>query len=949
MKILAPRGKRPLLWLMVLLCAAGGPALAQIISVTGSGDDNGPVFSAGRIGGEVTGSCGGFAFPYTLAGTSNTARVAELRQAIDCANANASDDEINLGGNTLVLGDAPYTDANGANALPFVSSKLTLSNGALERGAAAPAFRFLAVAASGDLSLRAMQLRKGRSLADGGAIRAGGRLTVEGSVFEDNVAATLGGALSTQARTDIITSRFTRNAAPDGAAIAGDTMTGTNVTSVGGSRFEDNGAADSRSVIWNKSYFGMVASLVTGSHLAAAGSSLLQFHQDTEVAELRNVTIADNAVQGALFAWPSANVQVRNSIVWDNQFGSLGNVTSVHNIMPGAGVAAGSLDQPPGFVAPGDYRLGAGSPAIDAGDNSYGWPGPDLAGNPRPLDDSGVADSGNGTAPIMDMGAYEYQANSVAAGIAVTPTSGLVTTETGGTATFSIVLARYPKADVTLALSSSDASEGVVVPASLTITQANWNRPHAITVTGLDDGISDGDQAYTIAIGPASSADPAYAGIDPPDVAVVNEEAAIPPHRVGGTVIGLLGSGLVLSLAGTGETLPVTADGAFTFTTAIASGQTYSVTVASYPQVPAQSCVVINGSGTMGAADISNVVVNCGAAGTRAIGGTLSGLGGGSLVLQLNGGGDLTRSANGSYAFATRLVDGASYVVTVKTQPQGHWCTLANASGTVQGANITNVDASCAPLAAQLHLDVDDGHTFARYGYLRDYFVTLGNTGNMAANGVALTGVFSAAFDVANVHWQCLGGASLCSSAGAAGFSDTANLPPNSSVTWLVSVPVLGGSDAVDATFTVNLPPAGSGLFDADTDTLVLFRDSFDVPYGDGTRAVEPMQLRDEHSVTVEWLPARSDVITVVRVLQTPEGEVAVQRLRYRGVDFVRLLGTDDTGQQKASAWAQVADGARLVAGRIAGADGTSIVLLEGAQRPLALPQYASHANGEMQ
>ena len=112
----------------------------------------------------------------------------------------------------------------------------------------------------------------------------------------------------------------------------------------------------------------------------------------------------------------------------------------------------------------------------------------------------------------------------------------------------------------------------------------------------------------------------------------------------------------------------------------------------------------------------------------------MSGLGGGSLVLQLNGGGDLVRSVNGSYAFATRLVDGANYVVTVKTQPQGHWCTLTHASGTVQGADVTNVDASCAPLAAELHLDVDDGYAFARYGYVRDYFVTLGNTGNRAAN-----------------------------------------------------------------------------------------------------------------------------------------------------------------------------------------------------------------------
>ena len=51
-----------------------------------------------------------------------------------------------------------------------------------------------------------------------------------------------------------------------------------------------------------------------------------------------------------------------------------------------------------------------------------------------------------------------------AAGITVTPTSGLVTTEAGaGTATFTVVLNSEPTADVTIGLSSDDTSEGTVV------------------------------------------------------------------------------------------------------------------------------------------------------------------------------------------------------------------------------------------------------------------------------------------------------------------------------------------------------------------------------------------------------------------------------------------------------------------------------------------------------
>ena len=62
-----------------------------------------------------------------------------------------------------------------------------------------------------------------------------------------------------------------------------------------------------------------------------------------------------------------------------------------------------------------------------------------------------------------------------AAGITVTPTSGLTTTEAVGTATFTVVLTSQPTADVTIGLSASDPTEGTVSSPSLTFTPANWN------------------------------------------------------------------------------------------------------------------------------------------------------------------------------------------------------------------------------------------------------------------------------------------------------------------------------------------------------------------------------------------------------------------------------------------------------------------------------------------
>jgi len=53
---------------------------------------------------------------------------------------------------------------------------------------------------------------------------------------------------------------------------------------------------------------------------------------------------------------------------------------------------------------------------------------------------------------------------------------------------------------------------------------------------------------------------------------------------------------------------------------------------------------------------------------TYSIGGTVSGLSG-TLVLQNNGGNDLSLTQNGTFNFSTTLSDGTNYSVTVLTHP----------------------------------------------------------------------------------------------------------------------------------------------------------------------------------------------------------------------------------------------------------------------------------------
>jgi len=113
------------------------------------------------------------------------------------------------------------------------------------------------------------------------------------------------------------------------------------------------------------------------------------------------------------------------------------------------------------------------------------------------------------------------------AGFTVTNPLG-TTSEGGASTTFTIVLNTRPTADVTIDLTSSDVAEGSVSPASITFTVDNWNSERVITVTGENDGLTDGDQQYTIQTSPAVSADPRYLGLDPADVTVTNIDNETP-------------------------------------------------------------------------------------------------------------------------------------------------------------------------------------------------------------------------------------------------------------------------------------------------------------------------------------------------------------------------------------------------------------------------------------
>ncbi|HEY3785829.1 MAG TPA: beta-propeller fold lactonase family protein [Steroidobacteraceae bacterium] len=171
---------------------------------------------------------------------------------------------------------------------------------------------------------------------------------------------------------------------------------------------------------------------------------------------------------------------------------------------------------------------------------------------------------------------------------------------------------------------------------------------------------------------------------------------------VGGSITGLTGSGLVLQDNG-GDSLAVAAGSkTFTFSTSVATGSKYAVTVLTAPTSPAQTCTVASGSGSVNGANLTSVAISC-TNSTYTVGGTVTGLTGAGLVLQDNGGNSLTvpapsGTASASFTFSTAVASGSAYAVTVSTQPTGpaQICSVTDGSGTLGASNVTTVQVNCA-------------------------------------------------------------------------------------------------------------------------------------------------------------------------------------------------------------------------------------------------------------
>ncbi len=253
----------------------------------------------------------------------------------------------------------------------------------------------------------------------------------------------------------------------------------------------------------------LVNCLLSGNTANAEGGAL-HCRTRTELF-LYNCTLSANSatsLSGGIYA--ESPLRIWNSILWNNAVGSLVNQetqiyrTTTYQITyscvegwTGSLGGVGNMGISPQFESPlggdglagtldDDLRLGPGSPCIDAGRNSDvpGWVTTDVAGSPRYRDDPSVVDTGSGTPPIVDMGAFEAPPRQ---GVLVTDDPVYV--PEGSTASFGVALSMDPGevVEVSVALGDGDTDITVQSGVLLTFDSGNWADWQTVVLAAAPD------------------------------------------------------------------------------------------------------------------------------------------------------------------------------------------------------------------------------------------------------------------------------------------------------------------------------------------------------------------------------------------------------------------------------------------------------------------------------
>lgn len=306
-----------------------------------------------------------------------------------------------------------------------------------------------------------------QALQGGGLYVQGGALEAVGNRFEDNAAVQFGGgaAVVWGAAVALADSQFVGNTASSfgGGLYAGHAsldLSGNDfigngrvepgdwpgswvvLTGGGGGIYStgSSGRIDRSRLLDNVAAFGsalyvagagdleVVNSLFAGN-AAACDCATGVVYANSASPRLVNATLAGNGGFVGVFTTFNAFPVIANSILAGQVSPTAGNGQaqlswSLYQGTPFAAVLGpGNREGEPLLDPAADWAPRPGSPAIDAGDNTAVPPDviADLAGNPRFRDDPDTPDTGNGAAPVVDLGAFEFAPDTLLVTVTATP------------------------------------------------------------------------------------------------------------------------------------------------------------------------------------------------------------------------------------------------------------------------------------------------------------------------------------------------------------------------------------------------------------------------------------------------------------------------------------------------------------------------------------------------
>jgi predicted outer membrane repeat protein len=287
----------------------------------------------------------------------------------------------------------------------------------------------------GSLIASSCQFANNLSVFDGGAVSLSSTTAnLQQCTFQSNGAAFNGGALrigkatTSAATASIVDCWFEDNVTGFSGAGGGSALRLVNMQPlVSGCVFLNNRTTGKGGGIWSSGTIAapqIVNCLFDRNRSSFSSSSGSAIHNDgNQITIVTSTFVSNQATEGTLpgatvFNTSAGSVAMHNSIVWAStpaHFNSSAainvNYSNVQGGWPGSGVGNMNADPKFGDPAAGDYTIAPTSPCIDAGDNASCLPKmlADLDGNPRFVDDPATRDSGNGAAPLVDIGCYEFQ------------------------------------------------------------------------------------------------------------------------------------------------------------------------------------------------------------------------------------------------------------------------------------------------------------------------------------------------------------------------------------------------------------------------------------------------------------------------------------------------------------------------------------------------------------